>query len=423
LGAFGFTEHGGNSMFAAEHPLGNDFFREEPADLRPRLGPEAMIGIAGEFVRLTLPQTEADSVGLLVSFLAGAGALFSGVYGYACGTKHPPTDFYVLVGKSGTGRKGTATNHAVMLMNVVETDFEKLHVIRGLASGEGLIQKMLDRSEKMIVADRRFLALLTEFGLLLEVMCRKGNTLGFCLRDAWDGRPLHVTTRHDSLEIADFQFAGLNNITPSELLKNLDSKELTNGFGNRFLYFTVERSKLLPNGGARIDYSDLAARLRQIVSNARGRGLLVRSEEAERLWEKHYERLSTHPENLKGALCSRNEAHALRLSVLYALLDDADRIEAHHLRAAIALVDYSEACISEIFADRLGDQDAEKIVGAMKSGPVTMTDLVNLFGRNKKGWWIEAKLAEMLKGNLITETTKECDRKTVRAWRLTVKRP
>jgi hypothetical protein len=403
-------------MLTDLHPLGESFF-DEHDDAKPKLAPEALLGIAGEFVRRTLPQTEADPVGLLINFLMGASTLFGGeAVANACGRQHPPTDFAVCVGKTGQGRKGTASGHAMAVMNLVDGEFENLHVIRGLASGEGLVQKMQDRSQKMIIEDRRFLCLLPEFGSLLEVMTRQGNTLSYCLRQAWDGDPLHVTTRKNSLEMRDFQLSIIGHITPDELLNGLSHISYMNGFANRFLFLRVTRSQYLPEGGQPVDYSDIARRLRQIVANAKGRGVLHRTEEAKELWARHYERLSTPPDNLKGALSSRAEAHCLRLSVLYALLDDALQVEVQHVRAALALWAYAEASIADVFGARLGDPDAEKILDALARGPLNATELLRVFSNNRSSEWLLAKLRSMTQKGLIVETTKTGDRKTVTAW-------
>src|SRR6266446_4831088 len=413
IGSIGIGE---NMALADDHPLDANFFKEEQ---RPKLAREALHGIAGEFVDLTLPETEADEVALLVSFLAGSGVLFGNrAYGVACGRRHPPTDFYLLVGKTGQGRKGTATGHALALMNAVDQDFERLHVIRGLSSGEGLVQKISDRSQLMTVQERRVLAVIPEFGGLLEVMTRKGNTLSYNVRQAWDGDPLHVATRGDPLEVSDVLLGSLGHVTAAELLNNLSQVSFMNGFANRYMHFDVHRSKLLPEGGPFVDYSALAGRLRQVVAIASARGgVLVRDEDAKHLWAQHYERLSTPEDNLRGALLSRAEAHCLRLSVLYALLDGVDTVAAEHVRAALALWAYSESSVGEIFGDRLGDPDAEKILDAMKHGPLSMLDVSNLFGRNKSAEWLRAKLKAMEKADLIVETEKEFNRKTVPAWK------
>src|SRR5580704_6127749 len=123
---FGCIGLGENGMNADTHPLGANFFCDKPEE-GLRLADDAMIGIASDFVRRTLPETEADSVGLLVSFLRASSVLFQDAYAEACGRRHPPTDFDILVGDSSVARKGTATAHALAVMKLVSPEFERLH--------------------------------------------------------------------------------------------------------------------------------------------------------------------------------------------------------------------------------------------------------------------------------------------------------
>src|ERR1700756_425012 len=61
--------------------------REWPAEVAP----EAFIGLAGDFVRLVEPHTEADPVALLANFVVGTGVLFGReAYAVADGRKHYP---------------------------------------------------------------------------------------------------------------------------------------------------------------------------------------------------------------------------------------------------------------------------------------------------------------------------------------------
>ncbi len=55
----------------------------------------------------------------------------------------------------------------------------------------------------------------------------------------------------------------------------------------------------------------------------------------------------------------------MRLSLLYALLDCADRIELVHIEAALALWRYCEASARMIYGDRLGIRDADLLDDAL----------------------------------------------------------
>jgi hypothetical protein len=113
---------------------------------------------------------------------------------------------------------------------------------------------------------------------------------------------------------------------------------------------------------------------------------LKRDEEANTLSDAVYAPLSDGKPGLLGAIISRAEAQVLRLSVLYAVLDQSTTIKAAHLKAALAVWEYCEQSARMIFGERLGDPTADRILDALRTaGPTGMTenDIYELFGRNK----------------------------------------
>jgi hypothetical protein len=75
----------------------------------PTIDGAAYYGVAGEIVRTLEPHTEADSVGLLIQFLAAFGNLVgSSPYYQVESCRHRANLFTVQVGASAKGRKGTA---------------------------------------------------------------------------------------------------------------------------------------------------------------------------------------------------------------------------------------------------------------------------------------------------------------------------
>ena len=88
-----------------------------------------------------------------------------------------------------------------------------------------------------------------------------------------------------------------------------------------------------------------------------------------------------------GSMTSRAEAHVVRLSLIYALLDSASAIRVEHLRAALALWRYCEASARYIWGDSLGDPMADEILRALRAAGddgLTRWDISNHFGRNKQ---------------------------------------
>lgn len=396
----------------------------EPTEARAwpqEMASDALIGLAGDFVRLVEPHTEADPIALLGNFLVGTGVLFGReAYAIADGRRHYPVESLLVAGQTGSGRKGTATSRVMPVLEAVEEDFSS-RVLSGLSSGEGLI-KGISPAEGAIVLPgevRRFLALLPEFASLLTVMKREGNTLSAILREAWDCNRLRVLTRKEPLDVDGVNLSIVAHVTPEELLSNLTATDRCNGFANRFLIVLVTRSKRLPEGGGDVNLSPIVTRLHEAVEAATGRGPIARDCAARELWAVAYERLTRQRDGIRGALCGRAEAHVLRLSLLYALLDSANAIRPEHLQAALAFWEYCERSITHIFGGASGDADRERILVALTDGPKTVTELRRVFSNNRDGEWIKAKMAMLVRAAVVVETFKEGERKnSIPAWAL-----
>ncbi len=396
----------------------------EPTESRdwPReMGPEAFIGLAGDFVRLVEPHTEADPAALLGNFIVAAGVLLGReAWAFADGRRHYAVESLLLAGQTSSGRKGTASNRTLPVMERVEQGF-MARVLGGLSSGEGLIKGISPKDGQLQLPGdvRRYLALLPEFASLLTVMKRDGNTMSAILREAWDGNRLRVLTRKEPLDVDNVNLSVIAHVTPEELLNNLTATDRANGFANRFLILLVRRSKLLPEGGGEVNLNAIVSRLRAAVDAAKGRGQIERDDAARAVWASEYTRLTRDRGGLRGALCGRAEAHVLRLSLLYALLDSANAIRPEHLQAACAFWDFCERSVDHIFGGVSGDVDGERILAALASGPMTVTELRRLFSNNRDGEWIQAKMASFARAGKVFQTVKDGERKnSIPAWDL-----
>jgi hypothetical protein len=393
----------------------------EPCDWPREMAPEAFIGLAGDFVRLVDPHTEADPAALLLNFEVAASVLFGReAWAIADGRRHYPVEFLLAVGQTGAGRKGTATARTLPIMERVEEGFSQ-RVLSGLSSGEGLVKGISPKDGELALPSdvRRYLALIPEFASLLSVMRREGNTLSAILREAWDGTRLRVLTRKEPLDVDNVNLSVIAHVTPEELLNNLTATDRANGFANRFLILLVRRSKFLPEGGREVDLNTIVTRLHEAVQAAKGRGLIERDEPARELWADEYRRITQGRDGLRGALCGRAEAHVLRLSLLYALFDSSSFIRPEHLQAALAVWDYCERSIEHIFGGTSGDADRERILSALTAGPLTVTELRRLFSNNRHGDWINAKMAMLVRAGVVVQTLKEGERKSsIPAWAL-----
>ncbi len=393
----------------------------EPCDWPREMASEAYIGLPGDFVRLVEPHTEADPAALLTNFVVAGGVLFGReAYAVADGRRHYPVEFLLAVGQTGAGRKGTASERTLAVMDRVEEGYRTLRVLSGLSSGEGLIKGISPKDGELPAPGvRRYLALLPEFASLLSVMKREGNTMSAILREAWDGTRLRVLTRKEPLDVDNVNLSVIAHITPEELLNNLTATDRANGFANRFLILLVRRSKFLPEGGGEVNLNAIVTRLHEAVQAAKGRGLIQRDAAARDLWADEYRRITQGRAGLRGALCGRAEAHVLRLSLLYALFDSSSTIRPEHLQAALAVWDCCERSIDHIFGGATGDADRERILGALISGALTVTELRRVFSNNRDGDWIKAKMAMLVRDGSVVPTFKEGERKSsIPAWAL-----
>jgi hypothetical protein len=383
------------------------------------MAPEAFIGVAGDFVRLVEPHTEADPAALLGNFLVASGVLFGReAWALADERRHFPNEFLLAVGQTGSGRKGTASARVMSVMERVEEGFGR-RVLTGLSSGEGLIKALVEENALQLPKDRRYLVLLPEFASLLSVMRREGNTMSPILRQAWDGDRLRVLTRKEPLDVDAVNLSVIAHVTPEELLSGLTATDKANGFANRFLVLLVRRSRRLPEGGSEVNLNETVTRLHAAIKAAKGRGRIMRDPAGRTFWAKEYSQLTRDRDGMRGALCGRAEAHVLRLSLLYALLDSADAIRPEHLQAAIAVWEYCERSVDHIFGGVTGDPDRDRILRALTAGPMTASDIFDLFSRNRNGEWIQAKMTMLARSGKVFATTKDGDRKkAVPAWAL-----
>jgi hypothetical protein len=369
------------------------------------LGAAAYYGLVGEIVRALERYSEADPAGILVHALVMFGSAIGRAAFYEVeATRHHTNEFAIFVGPTSSGRKGTAYNQALAVFNGAAVQWTEDRIQSGLSSGEGLIAAVRDRvmgkDDEVAdpgVTDKRLLVKEAEFASTLRVARREGNTLTGVIREAFDTGKLGTMTKTNRTTASGAHISIIGHTTPEELRRYVDRTDIANGFMNRFLIICVKRSKLLPDGGSPPAelLAMLSAKLGSVIESAREPRQLARTAEARDRWRAEYPAL-TEPAyaGLLAALTDRAEAHVLRLSCLYALLDRGAAIDVPHLEAALEIWRYSRESAAVVFGDVLGDPVADAIVGALRRSPtgLTRTDIRDLFGRNQKRQRIQAAL-------------------------------
>ena len=336
-------------------------------------------GPLGEIVRAVAPHTEADPVGILGTLLASAGAAMGGLRYIYQGSAQAPNLFVVLVGDSSTGRKGTAGSIAREVMNRAYPEWSQL-IVAGLGSGEGLIGYLKGHEAQ---DEHRALVMESEFGRLLTVMAREGSTLSPVVRDAWDGVPMGRILAREQSVVHGHHVGVVAHVTPVELRQKLTGTDAANGFGNRFIWLAVRRTRLVPfpvSPVERLDQALLAA-VGAAIAEAQAPGEVPWSPDARDAWEDLYLELSLRrPHGLLAAMTARTEAQVVRLALVYALLDRSPVIGVPHLRAARALWDYAERSVRHVLGDSTGDRHADALRLQLADGPLQWEDAKRALG-------------------------------------------
>lgn len=209
-------------------------------------------------------------------------------------------------------------------------------------------------------------------------------------------------------------------ITIAELTSLLTSTDSLNGFANRFLWVCSARSKCLPFGGSVNDQAleQITDRVKKAARFARTAGRMDFSPAAREAWAAIYPSLSEGRPGLLGAVTARAEAQALRLGMIYALLDCSSTIELPHLRAALAAWQYVEDSARFIFGDSLGNATADEILRLLRSDPAGLSrnQLSEHFQRHKSSAEITLALSTLHGCGLATSTNRKTAGRPVEIW-------
>lgn len=391
----------------------------------PVLSADALPGIVGEFVKLATEDSEADPAGVLITLLTRSAAeIGPGPYYMVGETPQRLRLSAVLVGDSSKARKGTSAQPVKNLFRAMEATAK---VSPGpFSSGEGIIYFVRDEILEWVldkktgngkyvvkdpgVKDKRLFVLDEEFGGLLAKTKVEGSILSMVIRRAWDDGNLAPLVKNNKIKATGAHLCWLSHITTAELKARLQETEALNGFGNRILWICVRRPKLVPRPQpiATDLMEDMADRFKRIINQARDVGQVVMTENAGKFYDKLYVQLTESGPGMYGVITDRAETQVIRLSLLYALLDECRRIHTRHIKSALALWNYADASARFIFHGMAEDGKKRKLLDALeKRGEMTKTEIRDLFQRHIKKERLESILSELIaEGRIVKESRK-----------------
>lgn len=351
----------------------------------PTLAAEAYSGFVGDFLRAMAEYTEASDAGVVAHLLPAVGTIIGPGPHVWGGDEQPARVNTVLAGPTATGRKGTSFVPVNLLMRETAPEFWNEQQVRGLSSGEGLIQKVSDEKTKnedgeweITPVEKRLYVVESEFSRVLAQTRRDGNILSQILRETYDSGNLGVLTRNP-LHAQDAHISITGHITPEELKKRFSEVEMANGFGNRFLWFAVRSDKELPCADPIPEklIAKFAARLRLILRFAERQRRMKFDAEAKALWKVVYSDLRKDRPGFAGALTARGESIVLRVALIYALLDQSTSIKREHLESALAVWRYNVESVELLFRNKAGNSLADTLYRLLGNGPMKTAEFHN----------------------------------------------
>ncbi len=368
----------------------------DPPDLHrnaPKPDDAMLYGLIGDVGKAAAATTEANRYAVAAGFMTFlSAAVGRDVYVPVGNTKHHARLFTLQVGRTGRGRKGDAMSLVQRIREEIERRLNKAgnlvapfcggHHFGGLSTREGLALLIHDgfmqgKDEIPAIADKRLWVVESEFANVLHQAKRDGNTLSAALRDVWDGVSIRPATKIARLWASDPHIALSAAITPSELIELMKSRELSNGFANRFLVFWSERERIepfpKPTPSALVE--SLALRTIEVIRFALGgypdttnsRAMELSADARTEYARLYRGELSAVADGEKvTALLERRAPMLLRMAMLFALTDKSLVIEVHHIHAALAWTRFHRDSVKFIFNDAAGEDAARESTDAAR---------------------------------------------------------
>lgn len=335
----------------------------EPARRKPILGKEEQqesrypvpvqdhgmfTGLLGDIAEEASQGIEADKVGVYGCLLAIAGMLAGRKPYVRIGDRrHPLLIWPLLMGRTGSGRKGDAVASATLPMSTAFLELDDL-TVTGLSTGEGLIWHIRDPDEKGGTDDKRLLIVEEELSHIIAVSSKESSTLSGVIRKAWDGGRLQVLTKNSPYSAGWSHITIIAAITPAEFRSRVSNRDLSGGLWNRYLPLFVERRKLIadPEGIGMDLLTEYSEKICKAVNVVAGRDVIGLSRQARELLEDEFYPEFADLADEEGRVADfmeRSPSYLRRVSALTSALAGHKEVPLADLEAAACLVRYSLA--------------------------------------------------------------------------------
>lgn len=335
-------------------------------------------------------------------------------------TRLYPNFFNCLVGRSGLTRKDTTWARGRVVLDALHAYSEDdpsppFKTLRGIRSYEGLLDELAGERKIRLI----------QLGELLSLLAKaRQDSLGNiipALTELYDSPDLLNPPVHQKdVKPAREPFLSIMAGTTQDWLqKALTERDIYGGFANRWLYFYGLPKDPMPNP-PKVD-TDKRNKLVQELNQIRDwtdnvpNGEISLSNEANTLFEDYYReyyRRCLQP-GLIPTLIVRIQDFVFKIALLYAADTMSSTISADHLKAALAVGNYLEASVAEVFASfgtSSGKAQETKLLDFLRAEgvPVPEREVYRRFNMSAKE--LESVVTPLLKIGLVRNSYQNTDR-------------
>ncbi len=343
-------------------------------------------GLFKDYRDMVSPTTEAADVFHYAAFLQVFGCTMGRrLHVYHAGRQFP--NFYTCsVGRSALTRKDTTQSRAEDVLNSLHAYPEDdssppFKTVRGIRSVEGLLDELAgERKVRLIL-----------LGELLSLFAKAsqqslGNIIP-ALTEFYDMKDvINPPVHQKDVKPAREPFLSITAGTTQDWLqKALTERDIYGGFANRWCYFYGLPKAPMPNPpkvdqNKRNNLTKELNRLRDWADSVPD-GEIAISSEADALFEGYYREYYHRCDRpgLLPTMIARVQDFIWKMALLYAADNTSKTISRDHLEAAIAVGNYLEASVAEVFAnfgESKGKQDETRILSYLRAAgkPVPYRD-------------------------------------------------
>lgn len=338
----------------------DDKHRPVQFDEYPEPPEAAFYGWFKRYVDLMHPTTEASRGFHLVCALTVAGSVVGRrVAAWYNSERLYPNQYSLLVGPTGSSRKGTSMKRAYRLPEYRGRSLRNAHPkpferVSNVGSGASVVKTLKEFPNTLLT--------LEEATTLFSNMRRQGgDELIDRMIEAWDTpATLQDNVKNNPNTATDFFLSMLAGTQPGRLEDSLGANEIDSGLANRLgIFFGVRRELVaIAPDVDEIASAALYTDLYHSVHSYPEGGTLRMDDEAAAVWETWYRAYSEEQ-------CSEDELSmrirhpdmAQKWALLFAITDRAESIQLPHLTAAFAILDWMWAGIKRRLPSWGGTQD------------------------------------------------------------------